>query len=376
MSFGRVSKGEAGRRQGEIILTDSVAQQQGTCTWHFTDRTCPAEPVCFEVFTIYILSSRSRGEKPDIRKTRTRRDCNSKCCAIHLLLHTVLKTDQPEVAHTQGHLATSTEHKLFLVRGQGRVPGAKTLQAKKNQTLKCKERNNWIDDSLTETQVCNNVRIEHWKTHLLFLNSDHALSHHTNSYFYCSDRLRWSWISQERTTCQAAKPTHQCLPLTSKFTRISVTQAARMGLHCRFSLGLPRSATSYCTQVAVCWCCLLQSVSDVLFLLLPWLLCATEDWATLQFTHSTLWRTCLTLGTNTFHIWFSTTMTTEQSNALYVYNRHGNNLTKRVLNSYLRLRPSQLQGMSKPKLRDLHVTGEWRAQREGVFRLITKPIVQ
>ena len=80
---------------------------------------------------------------------------------IHLLLHTVLKTDQPEVAHIQGLLATSTEHKLFLVSSQGRVPGAKTSQAKKNHTLKCKERNNWIDDSVTETQVCNNVRIEH-----------------------------------------------------------------------------------------------------------------------------------------------------------------------------------------------------------------------
>lgn len=123
------------------------------------------------------------------------------------MLHTVLKTDQPEVAHIQGLLATSPEHKLFLVRSQGCVPGAKTSQAKNHQTLKCKERNNWIDDSVTETQVCNNVRIEHRKTHFLFLNSDHALSHHTNSYFYCSDRLRWSGIGQERTTRQAAKPT-------------------------------------------------------------------------------------------------------------------------------------------------------------------------
>lgn len=119
----------------------------------------------------------------------------------------MLKTDQPEVAHIQGLLATSTEHKLFLVRSQGCVPGAKSSQAKNHQTLKCKERNNWIDDSVTETQVCNNVRIEHRKTHFLFSNSDHALSHHTNSYFYCSDRLLWSGISQERTTCQAAKPT-------------------------------------------------------------------------------------------------------------------------------------------------------------------------
>lgn len=89
---------------------------------------------------------------------------------MHPLLHTVLKTDQPEVAHIQGLLATSTEHKLFLVRSQGCVPGAKTSQAKNHQTLKCKERNNWIDDSVTETQVCNNVRIEHRKTHFLFLN--------------------------------------------------------------------------------------------------------------------------------------------------------------------------------------------------------------
>jgi len=158
MSFGRVSKGGAGRRQGEIILTDSSTEQQGTRTWHFTDRT---EPACFGVFIIYILSPRSRGEKPDIRKTRTKRDCNSKCCAVHLLLHTVLKTAQPEVAQIQGLLATSTEHKRFLVRGQGRVPGAKTSQAKNNQTLKCKARNNWIDDSVIETQVCNNVRIEY-----------------------------------------------------------------------------------------------------------------------------------------------------------------------------------------------------------------------
>lgn len=176
MSFGRLSKGGAGRKQGKIIVTDSAAEQQGTCTRHFTGRTSPAEPACFEVFIIYILSSWSRGEKPDTRKTRTRRDC--KRCAIYPLLHSVLKTAQPQAAHTQGLLATSTEHKLLLVRGQGCVPGAKTSQAMKNQTLKCKERNNWIDDSVTETQVCNNVRIEHWKTHLLFLNSDHALSHH------------------------------------------------------------------------------------------------------------------------------------------------------------------------------------------------------
>lgn len=279
MSSGRVSKGGAGRRQGEIILTDSAAEQQAACTWHFTDRTCPAEPVSFEVFIIYILSSQSREKKLDIRKTRTRRDCNSKCCATHLMLHTVLKTDQPEVAHIQGLLATSTEHKLFLVRGQGHVPGAKTSQAK-NQTLKCKERNNWIDDSVTETQVCNNVRIEHWKTHLLFLNSDHALSHHTNSYFCCSGRLCWSWISQEQTMCQAAKPTTSAL-LSSKFTGISVTEEKRTGWHCRFHSGLPRSATSYYTQVAVPWCCIFQPVSDALFLLLPWLLCAAEDWATL-----------------------------------------------------------------------------------------------
>lgn len=100
MSFGRVSKGGAGRRQGEIILTDSAAEQQGACTWHFTDRTCPAEPVSFEVFIIYILSSQSRGKKQDIRKTRTRRDCNSKCCAIHLMLHTHCAEDRPTRSST------------------------------------------------------------------------------------------------------------------------------------------------------------------------------------------------------------------------------------------------------------------------------------
>lgn len=175
-------------------------------TWHFKDGTCPAEPLCFEVFVIYILSSQSKEEKLDIRKTNPR-ECKSKCCAIHLLLHTVLKADQPKATHIQGLLATSTEHELFLVWGQGCVPGAKTSQAKNYQTPKCKERNNWIDDSVTKTQVCNNVRIERWKTHLLFLNSHHALSHHTNSYFHCSDRRCRSWVSQEQAMCQAAKPT-------------------------------------------------------------------------------------------------------------------------------------------------------------------------
>lgn len=182
-------------------------KQQGMGTQHFKDRTCSAEPLCFEVFVIYILSSWSKEEKLDIRKTSPRRECNSKCWAIHLLLHIVLKADQPKATHIQGLLATSTEHKLFLVWGQGCVPVAKTSQAMNHQTLKCKERNNWIDDSVTKTQVCNNVRIKCWKTHLLFLNSHHALSHHTNSYFHCSDRLCRSWVSQEWAMCQAAKPT-------------------------------------------------------------------------------------------------------------------------------------------------------------------------
>lgn len=69
-----------------------------------------------------------------------------------------------------------------------------------------------------------------------------------------------------------------------------------MGRHCRFHWCPPQSATSYHLQVAVRWCCALQPVSDVLFLLLLWLLCAAEDWATLQFTPSTCWRTCLTPG--------------------------------------------------------------------------------
>lgn len=176
-------------------------------TWHFKDGTCLAEPLCFKVFVIYILSSWSKEEKLDIRKTNPRRECNSKCCAIQLLLHTVLKADQPKATHIQGLLATSTEHKLFLVWGQGCVPAAKTSQAKNHQTLKRKERNNWIDDSVTKTQVGNKVHIKCWKTHLLFLNSHHALSHHTNSYFHCSDRLCRSWVSQEWAVCQAAKPT-------------------------------------------------------------------------------------------------------------------------------------------------------------------------
>lgn len=132
-------------------------KQQGMGIRHFKDRTCSAEPLCFEVFVIYILSSWSKEEKLDIRKTSPRRECNSKCWAIHLLLHTVLKADQPKATHIQGLLATSTEHKLFLVWGQGCVPVAKTSQAMNHQTLKCKERNNWIDDSVTKTQVCNNV---------------------------------------------------------------------------------------------------------------------------------------------------------------------------------------------------------------------------
>lgn len=83
--------------------------------WHFKGWTCPAEPLCFEVFVIYILSSGSKEEKLDIRKTNPRRECKSNSCAIHLLFHTVLKADQPKATHIQGLLATSTEHELFLV---------------------------------------------------------------------------------------------------------------------------------------------------------------------------------------------------------------------------------------------------------------------
>lgn len=155
---------------------------------------------------MYILPSQSREEKAVIRKTRTRRDCNSELCAMQPLLHTVLQTDQPEAAHIQGLLATSTEHKLFLVRCQGRVPGAQTPQAKNHQTLKCKGRNNWIDESVTEGQFCNNARIEHQKTHSLFLNSDHALSHHTNSYFYCSDKLLQAGLAENEPCAGLPSP--------------------------------------------------------------------------------------------------------------------------------------------------------------------------
>lgn len=40
-----------------------------------------------------------------------------------------------------------------------------------------------------------------------------------NSYFHCSDRLRWSWISQERTACQAAKLTTSALHENSSYRR-------------------------------------------------------------------------------------------------------------------------------------------------------------
>lgn len=173
---------------------------------HFTGRTCPAEPVCLEMLIMYILPPQRGEEKADIRKTRTRRGCNSELCAMHPLLHAVLQTDQPEAAHIQGLLATSTAHKLFLVWGQGRVPGAQTSQAKNHQTLKCKERNNWIDELVTEGQVCNNAHIEHWKTHSLFLNSDHALSHHTNSYFYCSDKLLWAGLAENEPCAGLPSP--------------------------------------------------------------------------------------------------------------------------------------------------------------------------
>lgn len=206
-------------------------------------------------------------------------------CNTHLLLHTVLKADQPKATHIQGLLATSTEHELFLVWGQGCVPGAKTSQAKNYQTLKCKERNSWIDDSVTETQVCNNVRIERWKMHLLFLNSHHALSHHTNSYFHCSDRLCRSWLSQQWAMCQAASPPP--VPSSHKqTTRNSFSGETRAGQPCRLHLCLSRSVTSSHTQGFLHQQSLLQPGSQVLFLLL----CAT---------FTLLWRTCLALGLNT-----------------------------------------------------------------------------
>lgn len=185
MSFGRVRKGGAGRNNSNRL----GCWQQGMATWHFKDGTCPAEPLCCEVFVIYSLSSGSKEEELDMRKTNPRRECNSKSCAIHLLLHTVLKADQPKATHFQGLLATSTEHELLLVCSQGCVPAAKTAQAKNYQTPKCKEGNKWIDDSVTKAQVSNNVSTERWKTHLLFLSPHCALSHHhTNSYFHCSHR--------------------------------------------------------------------------------------------------------------------------------------------------------------------------------------------
>lgn len=59
------------------ILAGSATEQQRMDT-----RT--AQPVCFEVF---IFFCHLEAEKQDIRKTRTRRACNSKYHATHLFCY-------------------------------------------------------------------------------------------------------------------------------------------------------------------------------------------------------------------------------------------------------------------------------------------------
>lgn len=194
------------------------------------------------------------------------------------------KADQPKATNIQGLLATSTEHELFLVWGQGCVPGAKTSQAKNYQTPKCKERNNWIDESVTKAQVCNNVRIECWKTHLLFLNSHRVLSHPTTpTSIVLIDSVGAGLAKNEPCArlpspppvLSSQKQIHKCL--TSRRNQSRSAQVSHQ-LH---------------TQGFVCqWS---QPGSHTLF----FLLCAT-----LQLTPTTLWRTCLTQGLNTSKISF------------------------------------------------------------------------
>lgn len=168
------------------ILAGSATEQQRMDT-----RT--AQPVCFEVFIFFfvILKQRSRTSGKQGQEGPV---------TVNIMQHISSVTDRAADRPTQSR--TSKDflphlHNTSSLWAEARdACQEQTHHKQRTKTLKRKERNNWMDDSVTEIRLCNNACIEHWKTLLLFLNFDHALSHHPNSYFYCSDRLRWSWISQ------------------------------------------------------------------------------------------------------------------------------------------------------------------------------------